>query len=265
MLKYTIKKSEGDPFPIKFQELRGLYVLPIVGEEINWFSYELPQGRCYASGKVKVEGRAKVHGLEGLEIMETVRMEDGTSQFREIVQVTDSHERVLASSYIFYDYDGLSNTKEYTTILDKGYSLAELQENPEKGGSERTVAATGAIVGKGNEVWFARGFEGKDVVGAYEVTIGDKTYHTMCYMSIVNWEGKLNEIHENYIDQTGRTVLMRGFERNDWVLKDMQRQYGDNIPQEEILVVNGEVFIHSFDKVSEYVEEAKNKLEKYWK
>ena len=76
-----------------------------------------------------------------------------------------------------------------------------------------------------------------------------KTYETVCLMMIYP-DGAMTE---QYIDKTGRTVLWRRFNRNNWAFGRYQQTWTAKLPQSETVTINGETFVHWYDWISDYV------------
>lgn len=53
-----------------------------------------------------------------------------------------------------------------------------------------------------------------DVIGRYEVKIGGRSYDTICVIDMEDYNSGV--LSEQYLDKTGRTILWRRFNRNDW-------------------------------------------------
>ena len=90
-----------------------------------------------------------------------------------------------------------------------------------------------------------------DIVGRYKVTIGGKTYDTVCAVNIGHYVGKI--IIEQYLDKNGRTILWRRFNRNDWAYHRYGKQWTEILPDSEILIVNGETYVHWYDCITDYI------------
>ena len=43
---YTIKESKEAPFPVKWEELMGWFLVPKLGEELSWGMYDIPSRKC---------------------------------------------------------------------------------------------------------------------------------------------------------------------------------------------------------------------------
>jgi hypothetical protein len=91
-----------------------------------------------------------------------------------------------------------------------------------------------------------------DIVGRYNVTIGGKTYDTVCIMDI----GKYNSgiISEQFLDKSGRTILWRRFNPDNWLVERYGgKTWSERFPNSERLVVNGVTCVHSYDCITDYI------------
>lgn len=90
-----------------------------------------------------------------------------------------------------------------------------------------------------------------DIVGRYNVTIGGKTYDTVCVVDCYTYID--GAITEQYLDKNGRTVLWRRFNRNDWAFPRYQKLWTEMLPDNECLTVNGETYVHWYDCITDYI------------
>lgn len=90
-----------------------------------------------------------------------------------------------------------------------------------------------------------------DVVGRYTVTIGGKRYDTVCVMDVSTYvEGAVTE---QYIDQSGRTVLWRRFNADTWRLDRYGSPWSERFPLNERITVNGVTHVHWYDCITSYI------------
>ena len=54
-------------------------------------------------------------------------------------------------------------------------------------------------------------------------------------------------ISEQYLSREGRTVLWRRFNRDDWRSDRYGGTWSERLPDNERLMVNGEVYVHWYD------------------
>ena len=115
MPEYRIEASTEPVFSVKWEELMGWFLVPRLGEKISWGMYDMPSGKCIHVYDMEAVGRAKVHGIEGVELIAReapYSSKKETIQRTFIAQLTDTHCRYLAT--IRTD-DGIRN---YITFLD---------------------------------------------------------------------------------------------------------------------------------------------------
>jgi hypothetical protein len=58
---------------------------------------------------------------------------------------------------------------------------------------------------------------------------------------------------EQYLDQNGRTILWRRFNKNDWAFSRYGKLWTELLPDNERLTVNGETYVHWYDCVTDYI------------
>ena len=391
MSEYKITPSTEKPFEVRCEEILGWFIIPKLGENITWASYDNPERKKRFSTKMEVIGKAVIHGVEGVEIfeVETDHSRNVQSERRFITQLTDTHCRFLAESYV---EDGI---RQNFTFLDGDEFLSKWGFGEENVGNEINLKQTGVITKEADKITcepirivsilsdeinsveginvkdFMRKFKqgnGKDdnklifeynatrgrfisktfiekltikvlggvqkvlkyfgakpnfiqltfkdddgnvvynaenkeidelikdvtdnesiqtllktldedskkkgldvptkflsnlqesktfqtnrrindVVGRYDVEINGKKYDTVCLVGI-----EMNGIlTEQYIDQTGRTVLWRRFNKDDWQIEQYKELWSVRLPESERLVVNGDVYVHWYDCVSDYL------------
>ena len=68
MPEYTITKLDKEPFSVKWEELMGWFIVPKLGEKLNWAIYDFPKRNRTEYDEMQVVGKAEIHGIEGVEI-----------------------------------------------------------------------------------------------------------------------------------------------------------------------------------------------------
>ncbi len=243
---YKITKSELSPFEVKCEELKGLSIIPKTGEKCIWGTYNGKTGKCEDYTETKVCGKAEIHGIEGVEITSVQHNLINNTQRRTdfVAQLTDTHCRYLAATH--YDKD----TKKQFTFLDdifmKNWAFGENNI-----GNEIHLKQNGLINRKDDNVTTNDTKEVSDITGRYTVEICGKKYDTVCVMNVGHFDNCL--AIEQYIDKNGRTVLWRRFNKNDWAFKKYNKTWDEMLPYNEKLIINGEVFVHWFDCITDYV------------
>ena len=59
---------------------------------------------------------------------------------------------------------------------------------------------------------------------------------------------------EQYVDQNGRTVLWRRFNRDDWAIDRFGgKPWSVKFPDNERITINGQTYVHWYDCISDYI------------
>ncbi|MBR6477016.1 MAG: sigma-70 family RNA polymerase sigma factor [Lachnospiraceae bacterium] len=249
MPKYTITARAEEPFAVKWEELMGWFLVPRLGEELSWGMYDQPSGKCDHVYDMKVTGRAKVHGIEGVEL--TAR-ESSYSEKEEVInrtfvaQLTDTHCRYLAT---IRNDDGVRN---FITFLDGEEFMNCWGFGEDNCGNETNLAPKGDIKREGNVITTAKKDFLLDIVGRYDVTICGKTYDTVCVMDVQTYNNGV--VSEQFLDKNGRTILWRRFNKNDWHVEHYGgKLWSEQLPENDRLIVDGETYVQWYDCITEYV------------
>ncbi len=247
MPKYTITESAQAPFSVKWEELMGWFLVPKLGEELSWGMYDMPSRKCSHIYDMKVVGKAKVHGIEGVEL--TAR-EASYSDKNEVInrtfvaQLTDTHCRYLAT----VRNDG--DIRNFITFLDGDEFMQNWGFGEDNCGNETNLSPKGDIKRQGNAVSTASRSFLLDIVGRYTVTIGEKSYDTFCVMDIGTYNPGV--VSEQFLDKNGRTILWRRFNRDDWAIDRYQKLWSEQLPENEKLMINGTTYVAWYDCITEY-------------
>lgn len=251
---YTIEPVEEAPFRTRWEELQGWMIVPRVGEKLTWGLYDFPARKRSEYTQMEVIGKAEVHGIEGVEI---VAVQYETQDYfrtgaadkmerRFVAQLTDTHSRYLAESHV---EDGV---RKCYTFLDGEAFLDNWGFGADNCGNEVDLHPKGLLNRQGNRVTGETPKEVVDVVGRYRVTIGGKTYDTVCVMDIECFNDAVAS--EQYIDPNGRTILWRRFNRDDWAIDRFGgKLWSQKLPENERIFINGETYVHWYDCISDYI------------
>lgn len=246
--EYQIEASPEEPFGVKWEELMGWFLVPRLGEKLSWGMYDIPSRKRSHVYDMQVTGRARVHGIEGVEL--TAR-EAGYSDREDVIErtfvarLTDTHCRYLAAMR----NDG--DVRSYVTFLDGEEFLAIWGYGADNCGNEinlspgGTIRRTGTVVTGGNRDFLL------DIVGRYNVTLGGKSFDTVCVMAIASRH--CDVVSEQFLDRNGRTVLWRRYNRDDWALERYGKRWSEQLPENDRLVVNGTTYVHWYDCITDYI------------
>ena len=251
---YTIERLDAEPFSVRWEELQGWLIVPRVGQKLTWGMYDFPDRKRTEYTEMEVIGKAEVHGIEGVEV---VAMQFDSADYyrtgaldrverRFVAQLTDTHSRYLAETHM---EDGV---RKCYTFLDGEAFLNNWGFGEDNCGNEVDLHPKGLLHREGNCVTGTIPREVVDVVGRYRVTIGGKTYDTVCVMDIECYNDAVAS--EQYVDQNGRTVLWRRFNRDDWAIDRFGgKPWSEKFPDNERITINGETYVHWYDCISDYI------------
>ena len=246
---YTIVPSTEPPFSVKWEELMGWFLVPKLGEKLSWAMYDIPSRKCSHVYDMAVTARAKVHGIEGVEI--TAR-ESPASKGEEaihrtfVAQLTDTHCRYLAALRT----DG--GVRNYITFLDGDDFMAIWGFGENNCGNETYISPRGQIRRKGDTVTSENRDFLLDIVGRYTIRIGGKSYDTVCLMNIETFD--CGTVSEQFLDQDGRTILWRRFNRDDWAIDRFGgKPWSELLPDNDRLTINGKTYVHWYDCITDYI------------
>ena len=250
---YTITPSTLPPFPVRWEELQGWMLVPRLGEALSWGLYDASSRARTEYTEMKVLGKAEVHGIEGVEI--SAIQYDAEDYYRTgsvnemerrfVAQLTDTHCRYLAESHVE------NGVRKLYTFLDGDDFTENWGFGEDNCGNEVYLSQKGLLHRDGNTVTGNTPKEVVDVAGRYTVTIDGKSYDTICVMDIQCFNDGVAS--EQYLDQNGRTVLWRRFNKNDWAFHRYGKLWSEMLPENERLTINGETYVHWYDCVSDYV------------
>ena len=253
MPDYEITQSDKAPFEVKWEEMMGWFIVPKLGEKLSWAMYDFPDRKRSETYSLEVVGRASVHGIDGVEII-AEEYRDGKHETiienRKVVrtfvsQLTDTHCRILAESH----FDG--NVKRFYTFLDADDFLPNWGFGEDNRGNETNPVFKGAITRAENKLTCSADKQLMDIIGRYEVRIGGKAYDTICLVDIELYNGGV--FSEQYIDNNGKTVLWRRFNKNNWHFELHKALWTEMMPDNEKVYVNGEVYVHWYDCITDYI------------
>ena len=256
MPEYTIEKSEKPPFEAICSELPGWLIVPRSGEHVVFGDYEAPSGKLLDVHELKTEFEAEIHGVRGVKISCVIKgvepselcSNDDLSERRMdlYAQLTDTRCRFLAQGQLS---DGVY---QLHTFLDGDGFSDDWGFGEDNCGRETHLAEKGVIVRDGDAITCKEGpYPVEDVVGRYTVRICEKTYDTIRLVCVGPFNSKT--LSEQYIDQNGRTVLWRRFNRCDWGFERYGKPWTELLPENERLTVNGETFVHWYDSITDNI------------
>lgn len=254
---YTIAPRADAPFSVEWRELMGWCIVPREGERLLWGMYDLPSRKLDVAYDMTVTGRARVHGIEGVEIKARVippdqplaeddRMNEpvecsgaGSEEWTFVAQMTEDRTRFLSAEHREGD------VRELCTFLDGDEFMQNWGCGPDNQGNPIFLKAQGKIRRDGSAVTCLPGASLVDVVGRYDLTLDGKTYDTICVMDVNAFMEGI--VSEQFLTRDGLTVLWRRFNPDDWALDRYGKTWSQLLPDNERLTVNGKTYVHWYD------------------
>lgn len=246
--EYKIEESSLPPFSVKWEEVMGWFLVPKLGEKLSWGMYDIPSRKCSHLCDMKVAGKAAVHGIEGVELIARESDYSGKKDVEDwtfVAQLTDTHCRYLAA------LRNIGGVRNYFTFLDGDAFLPNWGFGEDNCGNETNLSPKGEITRTGSTVESIQKDFLLDIVGRYTVTIGGKTYDTVCVMDIETYN--CGVVSEQFLDANGKTILWRRFNRNDWAIDRYKQPWTELLPDNERLTVNGTTYVHWYDCITDYI------------
>ena len=251
--QYKIVPSDKLPFPVKWEETMGWFIIPKLGETISWAMYDWPKKTRSEIYELEVVGKASVHGIEGVEIIAKEygdgqhegALENRNTTRTFVAQLTDTHCRFLAQGH----HEG--DVKRLYTFLDGDDFLHNWGFGEDNCGNEVNLTPKGIIKRTGSQIETKNQPFLLDVVGRYAVTIGGKEYDCVCVVDVETYNAGV--LSEQFIDTNGKTVLWRRFNRDDWKMDVYKYPWSKKFPNNERLTVNGNLYVHWYDCITDYI------------
>lgn len=246
--EYKIEANDKKPFEVKWEELMGWFLVPKLGEKLSWGMYDIPSRKCSHIYDMQVTGKAKVHGIEGVELTaREAAYSDKSDVIKRtfVAQLTDTHCRYLAT----LRNDG--DVRNYITFLDGDEFMLNWGFGENNCGNETNLIQKAEIQRIGSVVTSTDKDFLLDIVGSYTVTINGKSYDTVCVMDINTYN--CGVVSEQYLDQNGKTILWRRFNRDDWAIDRYKKTWSEQLPDNERITVNGTTYVHWYDCITDYI------------
>ncbi|MDD6024799.1 MAG: RNA polymerase sigma factor [Oscillospiraceae bacterium] len=255
MPEYAITLSGKAPFSVEWKEIMGWMIVPEPGNRLSWAMYDDLTGKRREYCDLEVVGKARVHGIDGVEIHSVEygptpnNSPDGSNRVERtlIAQLTDTHVRLLAESHTE------NGVKRFFTFLDEDAFLGNWGYGADNCGKTVHMEPKGIYRQEGDG-FVCDEIGHLDMIGRYDVTIAGKTYDTVCVLDVESYdEGRLQEI---YLDKDGNTILNRLFNRDDWAFKHFGKLWTEMFPDNQRLTVNGKTYVHWYDCMTSLIMDA---------
>ena len=60
-------------------------------------------------------------------------------------------------------------------------------------------------------------------------------------------------ITEQFLDQNGKTILWRRYNRDDWAKNIYGKTWSEMLPENETLIVDNILYVHWYDCITDYI------------
>ena len=244
MPKFTIEKSSLPPFDVKFIEISGWLMVPRVGEKSCFAFYDDPDQRYTGMHTMHCVREAEIHGIPCVQVECSYTDENGnvSDQHTKFMRTTETHTYYVAEMKI------RDNTFCFGSFYDDAW-LANYEIGENNIGREIDQKAKGITVLNGDGSFTVAKDECPDIFGRYKVEIFGRVYDTVAILEI-----DTDVLTIAYVDKNGRTVLHRRYNRFNWNLERYKiSSWTEKLPDSEVLLVNGEKYVHWYDCISDYV------------
>jgi len=241
MPELKIEKVNDPLFNVKYEEISGWLLIPRVGERSRFAFYDDPDQRLTGVNKMECVREAVIHGIPCVQV-DVEETEDGEiTKHTKFMRLSETHVSYVAEMRVKGNsfYFGSFYDDEWLTRYGAG------QNNI---GREIHQEAKGVAVLNGDGTITVSKEECADIIGRYEVKIGSRYFDTVAILEIR--EGIMTIL---YVDQNGRTVLFRRYNRLNWQIDRYKALWTEKLPNSEILTVNNDKYVHWYDCISDYV------------
>ena len=164
---------------------------------------------------------------------------------RFVVQLTETHCRYLAESHMN------NGIRKCYTFLDGESFLKSWGFGEDNCGNKVNLNPKQILQRDEDHITGGTGEETIDIVGRYAVTINEKVYDAICVVDINTCDDAIAT--ESYLDENGRTILWRRFNRDDWARDRFKKNWSKQLPDNERLIINGETYVHWYDCITDYI------------
>ena len=236
-----IKKSDKKPFSVRFEEIAGWLITPRVGEKSNFAFYDDPNRILTGVSKMECIRNAEIHGIPCVQVEVEEYEENKINKRTLFLRMTETHCMYIAEMII------RNGTFYFGSFMDDEW-LERYEVGENNCGREIFQEQRGIITVdiKGN--FIVKKEETPDIIGRYTVCIGSRIFDTV---ALVTSESGIFVIQ--YIDENGKTILFRRYNKDDWKLERYIQKWTDKLPDSETFKVNSEKYVHWYDCIADYV------------
>jgi len=234
----TIEKINDLPFSVHLEEIPGLLIIPRIGEKLSFAFYDDPDKNYTGMHTMNCVREAVVHGIPCVQVEVDYEDANGNTEptYFKFLRMTQTHVSFIAEMKI------KNNSFYFGSFFDDEW----VGEN--NIGREIHQEAKGVAVLNDDGTMTVGKEECPDIIGRYKVEIGGQAFDTVAILEII--EGMMTIL---YVDQSGRTVLFRRYNRFNWKTDRYKALWTEKLPDSEVLIVNNDKYVHWYDCMSDYI------------
>jgi hypothetical protein len=251
-----ITPLDAEPFAVAMKELLWWYVVPEVGDETLWLTYEEPGWTLSGHVQLQATSKAVVHGVQGVRISIREWQRPGLQEpwrgpIEKIVygRLTEDTVEWLG---VEESFDGVWDV---ATFMDEGF-------DKDFGKTPRRIQDTGRIRQTGEDSFVIDNtdeeLDGAVGCGMFTVRVGDREFQCLRVLEFGEcWQSGARRALEAYVTSQGRTVLTRHYRAPDWAsgtewIKPWTggRPFDKAFPDHRRITVNGQMLVHWNDDIT---------------
>jgi len=221
------------------------FIIPRLGNKNSEGTYRYPDMKLALVSTCYVPKVAVIHEAVGVKVCrDTYNVKANRLYKNECVwfsQLTDEYIRDLGTIVCDSKADDDFPT-EIHTFLEEDYDVI-VNGNDKVHGRPLLIRENPPKVKKDGSI-FIDEYNVRYTFGMYDVTIGTRTFKTLKYLLLQN----ADLVTENYVDITGRLVLLRWYESDDITERDGNGE-GSDTP---FINLNGKKYVLIEDRISQY-------------
>lgn len=242
MPEVSIQFKSTVPFEVTCEESFGWFIVPRENEKCSFAFYDYPEKIMTSKIESKITRKAMISGVECVEMecTEYDPMDKVIGEYAEYLRLTYDVVQAVAEWHME------NGVKKFSTFEDENF-LENFGWGEDNYGFPIKLVSNPDLKLVNGEIIYTKE-EILGLVGRYDVTINHKTYDTVRYVLINN-----GLLAEKYIDQAGRTVLWRRYNKDDWMIDRYKMKWTEKLSENIQIKVNGENYVHWYDCITDYI------------